>query len=134
MEEIIRSLRGHHERQEEAVFHAMTERLRDEPEPRMIEFGAFWSYYSLWFLHALPGGLAVGIEPDPANLDVGLRNAALNRLDHRFDLFPGAVGPNPGEPITIPHEQGAGSETVVQHDIASLLEYTGWGHVDLALV
>jgi predicted O-methyltransferase YrrM len=63
----IRVLRGHHEPQEELVFHRVLERLAaDGGEPSMIEFGSFWTYYGLWFCHALPAGTVVAVEPDPA--------------------------------------------------------------------
>ena len=48
MTEIIRRLRGHHEPQEELVFHRIIERLAAEAgEKAMVELGAFWSYYSM---------------------------------------------------------------------------------------
>src|SRR5450432_3975993 len=45
MTEIIRALRGHHEPQEEVVFHEVLERLvATEPSASMIELGSFWAY------------------------------------------------------------------------------------------
>jgi len=79
MTEVIRTLQGHHEPQEERVFDAIVRRLRDDGAPCvMIEFGSFWAYYSLWFCHTLPGSRAVALEPDFPYLGVGRRNAALN--------------------------------------------------------
>ncbi len=48
MAEIIRCLRGHHEPQEEAVFHQIVERLKHESPaaPAIVELGSFWSYYA----------------------------------------------------------------------------------------
>ena len=56
MTEIIRSLRGHHEPQEELVFDRILRRLQADRAhpPGMIEFGSFWGYYSLWFAHEFP--------------------------------------------------------------------------------
>ena len=48
MTPIIRCLRGHHEPQEEWVFHVV---LPEIPKAGvMVELGAHWSYYSMWFL------------------------------------------------------------------------------------
>lgn len=92
MTEIIRRLRGHHEPQEEAAFHAVVERLREDPppEPVMVELGSFWAYYSLWFAHALAGARLILVEPDPGHLEVGRHNLARNGVDGRF--VHGAVG------------------------------------------
>ncbi len=49
---IIGELRGHHEPQEEAVFHEILKHL--PAKASMIELGGFWSYYSLWFLKGFP--------------------------------------------------------------------------------
>ena len=48
------------------------------PGATMIELGAFWAYYSLWFARAVPGARLILVEPDPENLAVGARNLALN--------------------------------------------------------
>ena len=82
MQEIITRLEGHHEPQEEAAFHALLPLL--PPDATMIELGAFWSYYTLWFLHYAPGRRAVALEPDPGHLAIGRRNAALNGLSPVF--------------------------------------------------
>lgn len=88
MAETIRALRGHHEPQEELVFDRIVRRLwEDGGSPVMIEFGSFWTYYGLWFCQALPGARVVGLEPDPAWLEVGRRNAALNGLTDRVDFL-----------------------------------------------
>jgi FkbM family methyltransferase len=87
MTEIISRLRGHHEPQEERVFHEVLQRLAataDGRPPAMVELGAYWSYYSMWFQRALPGATTIMVEPDPRNLEVGRRNFALNELDGPF--------------------------------------------------
>jgi FkbM family methyltransferase len=76
MTAIIRGLRGHHEPQEEKAFAEVVPVLA--PGSTIVELGAFWAYYSLWFLHTVPGGRAFLIEPDPNNLEAGRRNFALN--------------------------------------------------------
>jgi FkbM family methyltransferase len=83
MAEIITRLRGHHEPQEEVVFHEVLKHL--PPSTAMIELGGFWSYYSLWFLQqAAAGSLAIVVEPDTNHLEVGRTNARLNGRDIKF--------------------------------------------------
>src|SRR3954469_20370294 len=119
MTEIIRSSRGHHEPQEEVVFDAIVRRLQQDagPEPRMIEFGSFWSFYSLWFGKALPGATMFGLEPDPSNLQVGVRNAELNGLRDRIEFVHGAIGDRPGEDLIFDNESDEGTTTVTQYDL-----------------
>src|ERR1700761_5037230 len=76
MTRLIELCQGHHEAQEERLFHELVSRLPQDAV--MLELGAFWAYYSLWFLQGAPGRRAVSVEPDPIHLDVGRRNAALN--------------------------------------------------------
>lgn len=84
MGSIIRSLRGHHEPQEEVLFNAVLQRLEHQPAT-MIELGSFWSYYSLWFLKENPAQRrAICVEADPAHLEIGRRNARLNNLSPDF--------------------------------------------------
>lgn len=89
MSELIQRLHGHHEPQEELVFDTL---LRLLPErATMIEIGGFWSYYSLWFLQAAPQRCAFVIEPDPNYLEIGIKNARLNRATIEF--VQGFAGP-----------------------------------------
>ena len=135
MTEIIRSLRGHHEPQEEVVFDAMIRSLAaDSPAaPRMIEFGSFWSFYSLWFGLDLPGARILAIEPDPNNLEVGRRNVALNGQTDRIEFLHGAVGDRPGELLEFTDESDGEITTVRQYDLESLLAHAEWDRVDLVL-
>ncbi len=135
MTEAIRALRGHHEPQEELVFHRVLERLAaDGGEPSMIEFGSFWTYYGLWFCHALPGGTVVAVEPDPAYLEVGRRNAALNGHTGRVRFVHAAIGAEPGEPMAFEAESDGRAHTVAQHDLASLMYDAELPRADLVLV
>lgn len=91
MTELIRRLRGHHEPQEEAAFHAVVQRLRAEVEaPVMLELGSYWAYYSLWLQRVVPKATCVLVEPDPRHVQVGRRNLALNAASAR--LVQAAVG------------------------------------------
>jgi FkbM family methyltransferase len=90
MAEIIADLKGHHEPQEELIFHALLSHCR--PASLFVELGAFWAYYSLWYLKAISGSNAVCVEPDPNNLEIGRRNATLNELVNRVRFIQGWVG------------------------------------------
>jgi hypothetical protein len=79
---IIAALHGHHEPQEEKVFHEVLRVIR--PGGVMIELGAYWSYYSLWFRQAVPDARNIMVEPVAENIDVGRRNFALNRAEGVF--------------------------------------------------
>jgi len=80
--------RGVHEPLEEFVFQEVLKRLPDEPS--MLELGAYWGHYSMWFKKARPKAEAILVEPDPAKLKVGQDNFARNRLKGEF--IEGLVG------------------------------------------
>lgn len=132
--EVIRCLRGHHEPQEELVFHRILERLREDTDtPTMIEFGSYWTYYGTWFCYALPGSRAVALEPDPVFIEVGRRNAALNDLADRVTFVHAAIGADHGQTLPFTAESDGQVHHVAQHDLASLMAATGLDHVDLIL-
>lgn len=82
MTEIIHRLRGHHEPQEELIFHHLLPHAR--PGSLIVELGAWWAYYTAWYLGAVPGAEAVCVEPDPANLELGRANLVLNGRTAEF--------------------------------------------------
>ena len=82
---------GCHEPQEEAVFDKILASL--PPGAVMIEAGAYWAYYSLWFCQGIPGGRAYLIEPDAANLQTGVRN--FERNGRRGTFTHAYIGPSP---------------------------------------
>ncbi len=82
MTELIRLLHGHHEPQEEKVFYELLRYV--PPGSTMVELGSFWSYYSLWFQHAIAGARNFMVEPDPLNLAVGQQNFELNGREGTF--------------------------------------------------
>ncbi|AZO31546.1 MULTISPECIES: FkbM family methyltransferase [unclassified Mesorhizobium] len=90
MAQIIRALQGHHEPQEELVFHHMLRYVRHNS--LIVELGAFWCYYTMWYLHEIANASAICIEPDPNNLQLGKDNASLNRLEDRISFHNGCVG------------------------------------------
>lgn len=65
MSEIIARLQGHHEPQEEVIFHEILRHVG--PSATMLELGGFWSYYSLWFLKGFEARRAIVLEPDPSH-------------------------------------------------------------------
>lgn len=88
MSECIKRLRGHHEPQEELVFSQIIELLPSDAF--MIELGAYWSYYSLWFLFEHKNRTAVGLEPNSRHLLAGVKNRDLNNLKDQLELIHGA--------------------------------------------
>ncbi len=72
---VIEGLKGIHEPQEERVFYEVLKRIKKPGH--MIELGAWWSYYSLWY-QRVTGGVPVAVEPDPNNIELGQKNAGLN--------------------------------------------------------
>jgi len=90
MAHIIRGLRGHHEPQEELIFHTLMRYVRNRS--MMVELGAFWAYYTQWFLREIPDSIALCVEPDAGNLSIGTRNAALNGTTDRIRFINAWVG------------------------------------------
>lgn len=52
----------------------------------MVELGAFWAYYSLWFRSAFPQGHCFMYEPDAEHLATGQRNFARNGFTGHFEI------------------------------------------------
>jgi len=76
---IIDKLNGHHEPQEEKVFYEVMQRITRSENNLIIELGAYWSYYSMWFVKEA-SGRAVIVEPNIKKLEAGLANFRLNNL------------------------------------------------------
>lgn len=76
--------KGVHEPQEEVVF---KEVLKTIPKNGvMIEVGAWWSFYSLWFNKEVVNASNYMIEPIPDFLEEGKRNFSLNNAIGDFTL------------------------------------------------
>jgi FkbM family methyltransferase len=134
MAEIIRVLRGHHEPQEEAVFDRIVRHRAAEGGPAvMIEFGSFWTYYALWFCRSIPSARAIAVEPDPAYLEVGRRNAVLNDLSTAVTFLHAAIGDRPGQTMSFCAESDGQEHTVEQCDLGSVMRTGDVEHVDLVL-
>jgi FkbM family methyltransferase len=135
MTEIIERLRGVHEPQEELAFSVVLSRLARTagPSPVVIELGCWWAYYSLWARREIPGARSFCVEPDPAYLEVGKRNFALNGVgDGTFLHAAIGHGPSPAQPFECESDG-------LQHDVpfeglGSLLDRFGLWGADLLLV
>lgn len=133
MTEIIHTLRGHHEPQEEWAFHQIVQRLRgDTPTPVMVEFGSFWAYYSLWLAHEIPGAACVLVEPDEQHLDVGLRNFALNDVTPHA-VRRAAVGAEHGGSVALEAESTGETSAVPVVSLDGLREELQLERVDVVL-
>jgi len=74
--------KGVHEPQEEKIFQEV---LKVIPEGgTMIEMGAFWSFYSMWFNKDVKNAKNYMIEPDKVNLKCGTSNFKLNSMQGDF--------------------------------------------------
>lgn len=135
MTEIIERLRGVHEPQEELAFSVVVSRLaRSSPRPVVVELGCWWSFYSLWARQVIPGARSFCIEPDPAYLEVGRRNFALNGLSSDVTFHQAAIGFGPTPPQPFECESDGLQHDVPFEGLGSLMERFGLSSVDLLLV
>ena len=100
MTDVIRGLRGHHEPQEELLFHHLLKHVR--PGSLFVELGSYWAYYTNWYLGAVPGSTALCVEPNATNLEVGRRNLAINGRTSTF------IQAFVGDATTPPRDGGLG--------------------------
>ncbi|HEY3828674.1 MAG TPA: FkbM family methyltransferase [Solirubrobacteraceae bacterium] len=133
MTEIIRQLKGHHEPQEELAFHTVLGRLAvDTPEPTMVELGSFWAYYSLWAKHAIPATRNILVEPDLANLEVGLRNMELNGVEASAAVH-AAIGSRHDTSVSMTWESDGRRHKTRQVSVDGLMSELGVDRIDLLL-
>ena len=125
-QDLITRCHGHHEPQEEVVFAELLRHL--PPQATMIELGGFWSLYSIWFLMGEPGRRAVVVEPDPAHLEIGRRNAALNGVSAEFVIA--FVGGEPRPPELFATEN-SGMVATPCVSVPSLVHSHSIDHLDL---
>ena len=79
---VLTTNKGVHEPQEERVF---MEVLKHMPEKAaMIELGAYWAFYSMWFKKEVNNASCYMIEPDEQKLICGKENFKLNGMDGFF--------------------------------------------------
>ncbi|MEY2702434.1 MAG: hypothetical protein RLY43_1067 [Bacteroidota bacterium] len=116
--EIIEKLGGHHEPQEEKVFFEILKHLR--PGATMIELGAFWGYYSLWFKSQITDSEVYLVEPMETMLKYGIENFKLNNLVGNFSQF--AIGKSSLNDIEFEHWDGK-KYLINQINVDSLLNH-----------
>lgn len=126
MTRLIGRCRGHHEPQEERVFHEIVARM--PAGATMIELGAGWAFFALWFLQGAPGRRAIALEPDPERRAVGEANAARNGLMPRF--VPGFVGATPAPSAAFGLDDGR-SIQVPRWTVSQLMGEARWDMLDL---
>lgn len=122
MQQIIRDLRGHHEPQEELLFRFLLSHCR--PNTTFVELGAFWSYYTLWYLAAVQGAKGICVEPDPNSLDIGRKNVRLNDFEDRVRFIHACVGETYAPAVEFPTET-AGLVTLPVLDMDAVCQLTG---------
>ena len=79
---LMHANRGVHEPQEERVFQSVLQEIA--PGSVMIELGAFWSFYSMWFNKNVTNARNFMLEPDEFNLESGRNNFRLNGMCGEF--------------------------------------------------
>lgn len=126
---IIEGLHGHHEPQEELVFHHLLKHVR--PGTVMTELGSNWAYYTLWYLHDVAGSRALCIEPDPTYMAVGVANAKLNSATDRITFRQGWVGGSGQDTQSIAIESSHEPLTLPNYDMARVLDAAGGGPIEL---
>ena len=84
--------RGCHEPQEEVVFDAIVQTLK--PGALMVEVGAYWGFYSIWFNKVIADPKVYLIEPVADNLAIGQRNFRKN--DCKGDFTQAYIGAHEG--------------------------------------
>lgn len=83
---LLKATKGVHEPQEEFVFQEVLKRLHHkslEKNPHILELGAFWGFYSIWFLKTFTNADALLIEPEPFNIISGKINCKINNVTKR---------------------------------------------------
>lgn len=92
---------GVHEPQEEKIFGRVLDSL-PPGKKTIMELGAYWAFYSMWFLKKFPGSSAYMLEPELKNLYAGKKNFRLNNLHGAFFHLGAGETENKKERITSP--------------------------------
>lgn len=109
--QMLQKNKGVHEPQEEYAFAEVLKTMREGAT--MIEFGSYWSFYSIWFNKEIANAKNFMVEPDVFNLRYGINNFKLNKVKGKFlhafiDKEPGFID---GVPVI------SVDEFVVEQDI-----------------
>ncbi len=73
---------GCHEPQEEVVFDAILKVI--PPGGTMMELGAYWGFYALWFVKEVTDAKVYLVEPEQKNLAMGKKNFEVNACQGHF--------------------------------------------------
>jgi hypothetical protein len=82
LSKMLHRTKGVHEPQEEYAFQEVLKQIA--PKGIMLEMGAYWSFYSMWFNKMISDAYNIMIEPDKFNLEQGKRNFKLNKMKGVF--------------------------------------------------
>jgi FkbM family methyltransferase len=126
MTRLIARCQGHHEPQEERVFHAIVTRLPEDAT--MLELGGWWSFYTLWFLQNHPRRRGFVLEPDPVHRALGEANARRNGLSP--DFITGFAGAARSPPVPFMTESGE-RVTIPRRSVPSIIAEHGLERLDL---
>ena len=80
--DILALNKGVHEPQEERMFAEVLKYI--SPGGTMVELGAYWSFYSMWFNRDIDGAVNFMVEPELKNLEIGKENFKLNNMKGDF--------------------------------------------------
>ncbi len=84
MLKMLKDNKGVHEPQEEKIFQEVLQSIGLAKPKAMLELGAYWSFYSMWFLKHFPEASCYMVEPERMNLFYGKANFKLNDLKGTF--------------------------------------------------
>jgi hypothetical protein len=73
---------GVHEPEEEKAFGEVLKHIKDGST--MIELGAYWSHYSMWFNKSIKNAKNIMVEPTISNLNFGKKNFEINNMTGSF--------------------------------------------------
>jgi hypothetical protein len=88
MTRLLQKTKGIHEPQEEKVFSQVLKHI--SPSSTMLELGAWWAFYSMWFKKEIPDSNLYLIEPFKENLEFGRKNLEINEM--QADFFQAFIG------------------------------------------
>lgn len=80
--ELFKITKGVHEPQEERVFQEVLKVIPDKAT--MVEFGSYWSFYSIWFKSLIKNGKSFLVEANEKNLNYGKHNFKINGHEGDF--------------------------------------------------
>jgi hypothetical protein len=81
--EILIINRGVHEPLEEYCFQQVLEKI-ETPHSIMIELGAYWAHYSMWFMKRHPKARCYMVEPELSSIACGINNFKINNFQGEF--------------------------------------------------